>query len=1025
MAVRERTLEEELARFVTKWRGYSGTEIADTQGFIRHLAECYDVWEYAPGTVFEQHPVETEEAVQPSFFGEGSKRPKGSRSQQQRMDFYLRGIVIWEQKGPREDLARHFDQILLYWAKRQTRYLVLCNFREFWIWDTEEKGWQDRPPQARFTLEELPANARALEFLRGGEAYFAKASERVTREAAQYIGGVLRELIAASDNPLASRERYTKFVLECVFAMYAEDAGIIQGKLFSQTMNRAQASGDLSPVYNLFDDLGRAADEDRSYAVPYINGPLFDRNHPKFPMARTLLATLHTAAENYDWQAVRPEVFGSIFEHSLLAQERMPAGAHFTSEADIMKVVGPTVVRPWQERIATCKFRKDADKLIEQMCNYHILDPACGSGNFLYVAYREMKGLEVALRKKHYELWTHKEQKRFSEKYPAPRPGPWFSIRQLHGIDKLHEAVQLTRVVLWIGEHYVNRELTLGETTLPLASLEGNIIEADALLASAGGLPPRGEGDPRALWPRPDGELAIVGNPPFMGSKKLRMALGDHYLDQLQAAYPDNRMGDLVTYWYPQTLETLRSGERAGFVSTNSIAQNESREASLEKVVAAGGSLVDCWKSYPWQGEAAVHVSIINWIMQQPYTGAKYLNGQQVDLITVTLSDLVDVSPAQRLEPNRGLSYQGVIPGNEGFILEHEEAAKLIESDPYSEEVIRPFLIGADLNRNPDQSPSRYVIDFGFMELEEARSYKAAFRYAQKHIYPVRAAALDRKEERLREKWWQMVRPRGELRSLLRSQNTYLATANVSPQLSFVMMESCVVPDHQLIAFGLDSYYHFGILQSAIHEAWAWARGSTLKGDLRYTNTTIFETFPFPLVPVEPKQQPVAAARRRGGSGGAGGPAREQHGGYGGPPHQQDGGHGGPPHHKTGDKSVAATGTGAMVYDPRAVPTHPAGLAVAQAAEALYAARQDACKLLNLGLTKLYNLIKGKPGADGKDPLDSLLVTRREIILDLRRRHEQLNAAVCTCYGWEPDTWRNTNEVLKRLLELNREVAEN
>ncbi|MDQ3024774.1 MAG: N-6 DNA methylase, partial [bacterium] len=525
---------------------------------------------------------------------------------------------------PKErDLQAHHDQLLVYWSRLRPRFMVLCNFHEFWIYDTDEEGGQNTPVKT-FHISELPGNAGALNFLGGAETFFAKSSAEVTREAAGYIGQFLRDIIHRSPNAAADRPRYTKFTLECVFAMFAEDVGILPTKPFTQAMKSAQLSGDMSPVYNLFDDLGRASESDRSNLVPYVNGPLFDRDHPKVPVDKELLANLFIAADKYDWQAVRPEVFGSIFERSLFPDERHSAGAHFTSEADIMKVVGPTIVRPWRERIKACLSHKDIEQLIVRMQNYHVLDPACGSGNFLYVAYRELKRLELELRNRHTELYRAKAMKRASDLKPPP-PGPYFTIQQLHGIDKLPEAVQLTRVVLWIAQYLANQELGLGEATLPLSPLEENVIEADALFTEWF---PREEDDER--------ELAIVGNPPFMGRAKMRAAMGDEYIDSVHKLFPNNRNADLVTYWYTQALVTLRDGERAGFVSSNSIAQNESREASLDKIVASAGVIHDAWKSYPWPGEAAVHVSIVNWI-QGEYGGSRYLNGHHVLEIPASL----------------------------------------------------------------------------------------------------------------------------------------------------------------------------------------------------------------------------------------------------------------------------------------------------------------------------------------------------------------------------------------------------
>jgi hypothetical protein len=205
MATRERTLEEELARFVKRWAGYRNTELAGAQSFLRELRECYGIWQHAPGTVFEQHPVKPVEETNGMLFAAAPRRGRGPARtgvDAARMDMYIPKVVVWEMKGPEErDLQRHWPQLLGYWARTRPRYMVLCNFHEFWIYDTDREDGQNVPAQ-RFTLEELPDNARALLFLKGEEAYFAQRSANVTREAAEYVGGVLRDLRRASDDPL-------------------------------------------------------------------------------------------------------------------------------------------------------------------------------------------------------------------------------------------------------------------------------------------------------------------------------------------------------------------------------------------------------------------------------------------------------------------------------------------------------------------------------------------------------------------------------------------------------------------------------------------------------------------------------------------------------------------------------------------------------------------------------------------------------------------------------------------------------
>ena len=266
-----------------------------------------------------------------------------------------------------------------------------------------------------------------------------------------------------------------------------------------------------------------------------------------------------------------PEFLGSVFELALDATVRHTSGAHYTGETGIARVLGPTVLSPWRDRIASIRTPEDAERVVRQMKAFHVLDPACGCGNFLYGVYRAMKRLEAALVTRW--LGVQRAVPRRVHGVRPPPPRPCFTLAQLHGIENNLDAAWLARRVVSLGHRLASCELGLDDQGLPRGSLDDTILHADALLVD---------------WPRPEGELAIVGNPPYLGVRKMRSELGDAYVDAIHARYPDNRAADYVTYWFTRALEVLRPGERAGFVATNSIAQNESRErastASLRRV---------------------------------------------------------------------------------------------------------------------------------------------------------------------------------------------------------------------------------------------------------------------------------------------------------------------------------------------------------------------------------------------------------------------------------------------------------
>ncbi len=867
----EKALYGKLQGFVNRWRGFGGTEQAAAQSFLHHLLDIYDV-RFEPGTIFEQHPVfvPPEQAV---LFATDRK----AKYLRERMDMYLPKICVWEMKGPEEkNLAKHHSQLLKYWALVRTRYMVLCNFHEFWIYDTNDENGQ-LTPKLLFTLDELPSRGDAFLFFRGEEADLEKRSERVTAEVAAMLGKLLRSKLEGGSCTPDDRPRIIKFILECVFAMFAEDTALSPPHLFTHAVGDAHKTGKMDAIWSLFDDFGRENPADRGNRfVPYVNGALFDRNHPKVVLSAEEISDLYMAARHFDWQGVHPEIFGSIFEQSMFPVERHESGAHFTREADIAKVVGPTIVEPWRRRIRAIRTPKDAEQAIQRMKSFCVLDPACGCGNFLYVAYREMKRLESALVKRWNEV-QRASAKRHKDIKPPP-VGPYFTLNQVFGIEKNDFAVFLARVVLWIGEHLAMRELGLEEETLPLKNLDAQVKQGDALFSP---------------WERPAGELAIVGNPPYLGVRKLRKELGDAYVDRLFETYPEHRAADYVTYWFAGALSVLKEGERAGYVCTNSIAQNESREASIDKVIAKGGTITDAWRSYPWPGEAAVHIGIVNWVMGT-YEGIKTLDGREVVSISPGLREAVDVTKARRLPQNEGLCFMGVTPGNNEFVLTDEQRAEILALDPESDAVIKRFLIGRDVNREVSQKPTRWIIDFGTMSKEEAEGFKGAMRYVKKHVYPLRK---ENRRESYAKYWWRFAEARPGMREVLQGMKDVLVVPCVSPHLTLVRQSTDICFDHQLMVIALNDDYHFGVLQSCFHEIWAWARGSTLEERLRYTNTTIFETFPFPLV--------------------------EQ-----------------------------------GRYNPRARPQTQAANRVAAAARAFGEHRQQICEQEQLGLTKIHNKLK-------------------------------------------------------------------
>ncbi len=469
------------------------------------------------------------------------------------------------------------------------------------------------------------------------------------------------------------------------------------------------------------------------------------------------------------------------------------------------------------------------------LLNYVVLDPACGSGNFLYVAYRELRRIEAELRRRAAEM------RRSAGLRAQETLALFFPLTNMRGIEIEQFAVKLARVTMWMGHKKAVEDLDIAESVLPLVDLSG-IVRGDAL---------------QIPWPRAD---AIIGNPPYHGSQQIRRQLGDDYAEWLKERFGIG-LKDYAVYWFRRAHERLEPGGRAGLVATNSITQNRSREPSLSWILKTGGVITSAVSKQPWPGEAVVNVSIVNWVKEPPAeVGSRLLDGVEVEEITAALRPSgTDVSSAKRLAENQERAFQGPIPAGDGFVLAIQEGTRLLSrSDADYRNVVRPYLIGQDIATDPHQAPRRYVIDFAFRSLEEAARFPAALEIVRERVKPVRDQNRDRG---FREKWWQFGRPRGEMRRAIAPLSRYIAANRIGKRILFTWQPPSVCPSDLIIVFAFQDDYSMGVLSSAIHHEWARAQSSTLRLDFRYTPTSAFETFPWPS-PMAEQREHVAQLSR-------------------------------------------------------------------------------------------------------------------------------------------------------------------
>ncbi|BAU66857.1 DNA modification methyltransferase related protein [Stanieria sp. NIES-3757] len=733
-------------------------------------------------------------------------------------DLVWKPRVLIEMKKQGENLGKHYRQAFDYWTRlvpQRPKYVILCNFDEFWIFNFD---LQLDDPVDIVPLNHLPERAGAFGFMELEEKtpVFRNNQVEVTEKAARKMGELCEILKHRGKKEGFDTLAAQRLILQCVLAMFAEDRGLLPRDLFvSCIQDCLNGKSSYDVLGGLFREMNQPGitPAGRYKGVDYFNGGLFASIHP-IELTKEELNYLEAAAKE-DWHKIRPAIFGNIFEGTANQKERHAFGMHYTSEADIMKIVRPTITRYWEEKIESANTIKELNTLQLELQDYKVLDPACGSGNFLYLAYQELKQIESSLLTKISSLRksdTLKQQVQIGLVTP----------QQFYGMDINPFAVELAKVTLTIAKKVAIDKLNLTERDLPLDSLDSNIVCADALFTP---------------WVKAN---AIIGNPPFLGGKILRQELGNEYTEKVYKEFKEVKgQPDFCTLWFRKAHDNLDENGRVGFVGTNSITQNVSRTASLDYIVNNGGYIHEAISSQVWSGEANVHVSIVNWSKQKPEK--LFLDDLSVKRISTSLKNETSVHSAKQLKANKNFSFESCALAGKGFIISEAEAKEWINKDSKNQDVLKPMLDGKsliDLHLKKD-----WVIDFNDMSLEEACDYKLPFQRVQEKVKPERD--LNRRKAR-KMNWWKYGEKRPAMRKALTGLSCYFAIPKVAKYIIFSPVDVSILPCEANMVIASDDYYILGILNSNVHQLWVKAQSSTLKGDTRYTNTTCFETFPFP-----------------------------------------------------------------------------------------------------------------------------------------------------------------------------------
>jgi hypothetical protein len=719
-------------------------------------------------------------------------------------------------------------------------------------------------------------------------------------------------------------------------------------------------------------------------SVPWFNGGLF-ASVAVPPLADADVAALK-AASALDWSAIDPSIFGTLFERGLDPAKRSQLGAHYTDPATIMRLVEPVVQRPllaeWAERktavaAALARSRKHGDKayrdaqaafvgFIERLKAYRVLDLACGSGNFLYLALKTLKDIE-------HQVNLEAEQLGLERQYDTTGP------HNVLGIEINEYAAELARVTVWIGELQWRLDKGYGFKTQPVLEPLDHIECRDAVLGADG---------KEAAWPAAD---AVVGNPPFVGDKKMRSELGDAYTEALRAAYKGRVPGgaDFVCYWFERARAQIEAGQlqRAGLVATNSIRQGANREV-LQRVIETT-RIYDAWPDEPWVNEgAAVRVSLVAFGHGD---SAVRVAGKPADRIYADLKaergDTFDLTTAQPLEENAGASFFGFCLAGPFTVPAETARGWLCAPNPHGRsnaEVLTPIWNGADITR---RTADRWTVDFGAQMLEaEAALFEAPFGHVVTEVKPLR---IENNRVSRARAWWRHGETRPGLRRAGANVARAIVTAETAKHRYFVWLPKGVAAEHRLVVIPRADETTFGVVSSRIHVAWALARGGTLEDRPVYNTTACFLPFPFPagLAPADTAHQ-----RTEPIDGGALIPADL----------------------------------------PPAVRAH--ALPIARAAKRLVDLRdawlnppewtERVPEVVPLGMTvsPYPDRIVAKAGFEKELAKRTLTNLYNQRPAWLAQAHEALDAAVAAAYGWADYTPSMADdEILRRLLALNLE----
>lgn len=1033
----------DVQEFVDRWQSSGAAERANYQLFLSELCDIIEVEHPKPTTENPQENAYVFEKNVPSAHGtsnfidlykrdcfvleakQGSEKQESSeglfseasliRKSQRKLGTAVRGTKSWDtaMEKARQQAQTYARSLPSYEIKDGRPPFILVvdvgNTIEFFSEFSRTGGnyipFPD-PSSYRLGMDDLhDANVRKLLRQVWDDPMSldpSRRSAKVTREIASRLAELAKSLEGDADPEIVAQ-----FLMRCLFTMFAEDVRLLPERSFTQLLNDIR--NDPKTFKPMLEHLWGTMDKGGfsvilRQQIPKFNGGLF-ADQTALELTLPQIELLVEAAKA-DWRDVEPAIFGTLLERALNPVERHKLGAHYTPRAYVERLVKPTIIEPlreeWKSVQAAALLQSESgrqDKAIAEVEEFHrrlasirILDPACGSGNFLYVTLEHLKRLEGEVLNTIQDLGEGQMKLEMS--------GITVSPQQFFGLEVNPRAAAIAELVLWIGYlqwHYRTRgDAPLAE---PIIKDFHNIECRDALMEwddieplmddngesvtiwdgrTTKPHPVTGEAVPdervripsyKYINPRktnwPDVEF-VVGNPPFIGIARTREALGDGYTESLRSSYKDLPESiDYVMYWWDKAAELSQKGklQRFGFITTNSLRQTFNRRV-LEKYLTSEIpiSLIYAIPDHPWvdtykgasvriamtvaqQGE---HIGLLKDVLLEKPSDRDDSDIIFTDKKGKILSNLrigANISIAKPLISNQGISNRGFELGSAGFIVTQDQAKNIglgKNDDLYK--YIRPYLNGRDLAQKPR---NLMVIDLHGLSEEDVRDkFPEVYQWIYERVKPKRNQNRDK---RLRKFWWLHRRSRQELRDMLIGLNRYISTIETSKHRFFTFFDQSVVPDNKLVNIALTDAFYLGVLSSSIHIVWALATGSRLGvgNDPVYVKGLCFESFPFP------------------------DPSKEQQ------------------------------------------------ILIRELADKLDNHRkQQQTKYPKLTLTNMYNVLEKVRAEEFLNDQEQT-IHEQGLVSILKQLHEELDNAVFDAYGWE--TTLSDEEILQRLVDLNIE----